>query len=336
MIKRTGQDDVAFTKAVYVFLQEEMAQSNLAIKSFEAIEHEIISGKAFIAINDQDEIVGYISFYRWQCGVEIMSLTVKSESRKQGWGSKLVSSAVSYLQGAFAGQEIIALANKNSKPILLKNGFCGFSKFSIADELRDACAGCQEELEFPTCHCQPLIFARDDTFRIIELTPSDVEADDMFDLYCRIWREEPWNEDFWTPAKVRADLETALKQSSAICLAALIGEAVTGFCWGFDVEPGQLRYIAGHDYFDTLYGRRIFYLAELGVERKCRGNRIGKKLTAAIINFAKNARREIIILRTDKNAQAAQALYKSFGFVPLMIPDARHQSRLYWALKLGQ
>lgn len=128
----------------------------------------------------------------------------------------------------------------------------------------------------------------------------------------------------------------ARRHPKAICLLVMAENGVQGFTWGYDIDSYELRFIAGHDYSDVFYGRKLFYLAELGVDKNFREQGIGKKLTATIINFAKISKCEMILLRTDKNALAAQAVYKKFGFVHFLIPDGHYPSRSYWALKLRQ
>lgn len=336
MIKQTNASDAILADKAYKLVRAEMDGCNLAIKDRAQILREIVEGRALIAINATRQVFGYISFHEWRAAIEIMSLVVDKNYRHRGWGNKLVIAVLNYLRMAFPAKNIIAMANQNSAPIILRHGFSPYSKFSIEDEIKEACAGCQEEKIFPNCHCQPLIYLKPVLTRIVERGLEHDYDNQLFDLYCQIWREPPWNEFFWTAERVSADLELALKHPKSICLIALNEKSVQGFTWGHNVDYAELRLIAGHDFLDVFCGRKLFYISELGVNAKFRGQGIGKKLTAAIINFARSVQREIILLRTDKDALPAQTLYKKAGFVPLMIPDANHPSRLYWALNLKQ
>lgn len=333
MIRQTSADDAKFVGQIYELTRSEMNENNLAIKDRAQISREIIDERSFIAVDENSRVFGYVSFHEWHCGIEIMSLVVRSDRRRQGLGSALVAAIVDYARSRFPGKDIIAMANHNSAPIIVRNGFASYSKFAVADELQEACAGCQEEKDFPNCHCQPLIYLKPGLIRIAERGANQNYDNQLLDLYCRIWREPPWNEFFWTPARVSADLISALAQPKAVCLIALNGETFQGFTWGHYVDAAELRFIAGHDIFDVFYDRKLFYISELGVDARFRGQGTGKKLTQAIINFARGVESEIILLRTDKDALPAQSVYKKCGFVPLFIPDAKHPSRLYWAFK---
>ena len=56
------------------------------------------------------------------------------------------------------------------------------------------------------------------------------------------------------------------------------------------------------------------YIRMVGVNPKCKGNGIGKKLTQMCIDFAKENKETIIALHTSEFMNAARHIYESIGF----------------------
>ncbi len=155
-------------------------------------------------------------------------------------------------------------------------------------------------------------------------------------LYCAVWREEPWNEDFWTPKGVLNDMAEAMSRPGFAGFIAVEGEEVRGFTWGYQVNRIEIRRIAGSDALGSLFDDSQsagFYLAELGVSSKTRGQGIARKLSQKLISSVRGA--DFIVLRTDEKARPARALYESLGFdEQKSVRDRDHPGRTYWVLRL--
>lgn len=155
------------------------------------------------------------------------------------------------------------------------------------------------------------------------------------ELYCKIWKEPPWCEDFWTPEGVVRTLSEEMKRQDAECYLAENG-AVIGFTWGYSVNCQELSEIAGNSQLDfiTENAPRVFYVDELGVDPDNRLRGVGRTLTLKLLHHAKGRGFYRIIVRTDSRAIPARTLYGHLGFVELDIRDSRHENRTYWLLNL--
>jgi len=176
----------------------------------------------------------------------------------------------------------------------------------------------------------------------VEVERLDVKKEEVLrkcaELYCQIWKEPPWNEDFWTVEGVIEDIRKQMKRSNAVGFLALHREEVVGFTWGYEVSKEDLREISGVEALDVLFekGNRVFYIDELGVASLFRKRRIGEQLSRSLITAVQNhceIRR--FTLRTDIKAIAARNLYIKLGFSDLSIRDAEHSKRTYWFLELS-
>lgn len=154
-------------------------------------------------------------------------------------------------------------------------------------------------------------------------------------LYCEIWKEPPWNEDFWQPKSVAENLIKELRYLNGSGYLVLDQDLVVGFTHGYSVTRDELRVIAGNSLLDILFEKhdRIFYVDELGVASSHRGQRISLKLTSALIEHARSSGIWGITLRTDVEATAARHVYRELGFIELSIHDAAHPTRTYWFLE---
>ena len=155
-------------------------------------------------------------------------------------------------------------------------------------------------------------------------------------LYCQIWREPPWNEDFWTEEGVLGDIRETLQKSLSRAFVAIFDGTIVGFTWGYGVSKRDLQNISGGDELDVVFEthQKVFYISELGVALQSRKYGVGKKLTKRLINIAKNSGFSAITLRTDINATPAIELYKSLGFEETSATDEKNQTRTYWLLVL--
>ena len=155
-------------------------------------------------------------------------------------------------------------------------------------------------------------------------------------LYCRIWKEPPWNEDFWRPESVAQDLSREMLNPDAAAFLAVQGERVIGFTHGYSVSCEELREIAGNNLLGHLFEERgrVYYVDELGVAASYRGRGISLCLTAPLIEHARSRGIGRVTLRTDIEAPAARHVYRKLGFTELPAHDAAHPSRTYWFLDL--
>ncbi|MGD0577137.1 MAG: GNAT family N-acetyltransferase [Candidatus Staskawiczbacteria bacterium] len=156
-------------------------------------------------------------------------------------------------------------------------------------------------------------------------------------LYCEIFREPPWREEFWTVSQVLTDLSVEAAKPGFSGFLAIADKEVVGFTWGYFVEKTDVRQISGHNGLDYLFAsneRPLFYIDELGVKSTHRGMGFGRQLTIHLIEAAKDMGVHSVILRTSKNAERAKAVYVHAGFVDLQIEDSSHEDRTYWLLTL--
>jgi len=162
------------------------------------------------------------------------------------------------------------------------------------------------------------------------------------ELYCRIWKEPPWNEDDWTIPIVLGKIRAALAKPEFIGFLAFVKDKpdgfarVKGFTWGFLVNAGEMAEISGNTLLNPLFERyaRIFYLAELGVDSGWRDKGFGSTLSEYLIRQAKLQGVDAIVLRTDIEAIPGRKLYERLGFIELPITDQRFPGRSYWVLAL--
>lgn len=152
------------------------------------------------------------------------------------------------------------------------------------------------------------------------------------ELYCEIWQEPPWNEDFWKVPEVSEKIRVCFERQSFGIFVAEENEVTAGFTWGYQVSCDELREIAGHGQLDFLFEplNRIMYLADLATKSSFRRRGIGEKLTCALIEFAYDAGITHIVLRTHKKAVAARNLYQKAGFKELPVEDKEYPDRTYW------
>lgn len=157
------------------------------------------------------------------------------------------------------------------------------------------------------------------------------------ELYCAIWKEEPWNEDFWTVPGVLEDMHLEFAKPKAEALIVLNdNKDVIGFTWGYSVSREELQEISGGNFFSNFFGKAdsIFYVDELGVSSIFRVKGIGKIISQMLIENVMGRCIEKIVLRTDVKAVAARILYEKLGFKELNIFDQTHPERTYWLLNL--
>lgn len=156
------------------------------------------------------------------------------------------------------------------------------------------------------------------------------------ELYCAIWREPPWNEEFWKPEDVLQDLAKELAEPFAQIVLASTEKEVIGFTWGYRVSKEEMAEISGNNQLDYLFTRNawIFYVDELGVESNFRQRGIGEKLSRELLCLARKDGANLALLRTDVLAKSARILYEKLGFQELLARDKKYPDRSYWMLAI--
>lgn len=148
-------------------------------------------------------------------------------------------------------------------------------------------------------------------------------------LYCDIWLEAPWFEDFWKPEEVIKDFRSEMSRQNAAGFLALDDDKVIGFTHGYSVDRAEMQAITGNSLLDPFVVGRAFYVDELGVDLRYRGMGISRQLTTHLLNAVGTS---AVLLRTDKNAFVARALYQKLGFKELQVHDSKYPDRTYWLL----
>jgi len=64
------------------------------------------------------------------------------------------------------------------------------------------------------------------------------------ELYCEIWKEPPWNENFWTVERVMQDIQKELTRPNAVLFSATNDQGVVGFTWGYETTLSDLHRIS--------------------------------------------------------------------------------------------
>ena len=156
-------------------------------------------------------------------------------------------------------------------------------------------------------------------------------------LYCEVWKESPWNEDFWVASEVLKDISRELSKRNAVGLLAIDDQDdVIGFTWGYSVSEADMRKISGGNDFSHIVNVNggAFYIDELGVDSGNRGVGIGMALSQRLIVEVEKRGVSSIFLRTDEKAVAAKALYQKLGFRELPVRDKKYHGRTYWVKEI--
>lgn len=158
------------------------------------------------------------------------------------------------------------------------------------------------------------------------------------ECYCQIWKEAPWNEDFWRPESVINDFKIEMRKPDATAFLAVSDGLVVGFTHGYSVDKAELRSIAGNSLLDGLFVKadKAFYVDELGVSAESRGKRISFDLTHALLDAVRASGLSVVVLRTDTKAYTARHVYAKLGFTELNVHDVAYPDRTYWSLDISQ
>lgn len=157
-------------------------------------------------------------------------------------------------------------------------------------------------------------------------------------LYCQVWQEPPWNENFWQLDQVVEDFKREMANPDAEAFLVVREGVVIGFTQGYSVSRAELREIAGNSLLDFLFvgKERVYYVDELAVAASCRGQRLSIQLSRALIEQIGIRGIDYVVLRTDVLALAARHVYRELGFQELPAHDAKYPSRTYWGLGLDR
>ncbi len=83
----------------------------------------------------------------------------------------------------------------------------------------------------------------------------------------------------------------------------------------FFVVAEQRGQVVGYAYATSHFGGRLVHLVRLGVDPYYRGQAIGVRLLAEIVEYARRQRAQVITLNTQSYNEAAQRIYRWFGFI---------------------
>jgi len=153
-------------------------------------------------------------------------------------------------------------------------------------------------------------------------------------LYCQIWKEPPWNEDFWTVEGVMNDLEEQSQKPNAIVLATTNGnQEIIGFTSGYEINIVDISEISGiprETWENIIGGDNLFYIDEFGVKKDYRKHGVGGILVQRLLEEIAKRNIRSITLRTDISAIPARKVYSVAGFKELPLRDVAHKDRSYW------
>ncbi len=324
-----------FAEEIYQMINLEAKRNRMLLKGIKEIEQEIIEGRAFLG----SQFVGYISLFPWQelRLVELASLVVKEPYRRQGIGAKLGQNIYGLAGKLFPQFKIIALANQDSKSIFQKEGLTFLPKCCLPQELWGVCPRCKDYGSLPACHCVGMVESkRNKGYTIEPLTVDSPYLSRTAELYCQIWQEPPWNENFWTREGVMCDIQGELIKENAFGYVAVNHSQVASFTWGYQVSKERMAEICGSNQLDMFFTNhsKVFYIDELGTDKALRKHRLGRELSWRLLSTIESEGFSLALLRTDIQAFAARALYSKLGFKELSVLDEKHQDRSYWVLDL--
>ena len=153
----------------------------------------------------------------------------------------------------------------------------------------------------------------------------------LIDLYKEIWKEPPWDENFWTDELVNEDIKFALSQKDFSGKAALQtdgGLYVVGFTWGYQLPKGQFPFLI--PFFDE---EETFYIDELGVAKPFRGRGTGSKISQLLEEDVDKFGYPSMTLRTDVGG-VAYPFYMNRDYVDIGVRDPKYPQRAYMVKRL--
>ncbi len=176
--------------------------------------------------------------------------------------------------------------------------------------------------------------------QIIKINSSNLETSLVKDLlmncakeYCTIWREPPWNEDFWKEDEVYKTMIEEIKKPLGECILYYQEETgkVMAFTWGYQIDEISAKNIFdSDDVVNFIANKKAFYIDELGVGSNFRKQGIALKISFEIMKDIINDKFDMIFLRTDLDALPAVNLYKKLGLEDSKIRDPKYPNRSYF------
>lgn len=173
---------------------------------------------------------------------------------------------------------------------------------------------------------------------IIELIGNRNLIEKTAALYCQVFGEEPWYDDF-IPEEVMAVMEVQFNYPNAIAFVAVEEGEMVGFIWLYEFFQNDLK--EGTRFSPQLEflfkgGRRVFYFQEIGVKKECRRQGIGKKLGEVVLTKVREIGVSSVVLSTHCNAEAARGLFFHLGFRNSgIVRPPKELSRTYWILDVN-
>ncbi|MBM4177497.1 GNAT family N-acetyltransferase, partial [Candidatus Gribaldobacteria bacterium] len=326
---------VDFAYNIQQMIETEAKNHKMLPRSKNDIMAKICSKESILAIRKGD-VIGYVEFDVWGSEtkfknhllLEIGGLIVKPEYRGRKQGTKLVEKAIELAKKNYPGRIIVALGNEESRNIFKQQNFIPLPKCCLPKQLWKPCSQCDDFSHFPACRCEALLQSARFDFSFVKLEAESSFVKGLAELYCQVWQEPPWNENFWKPSEVMADIKKALNKPCAIGYAVVISESlpysggiiwmagpsvqkesVIGFTLGYEVSKEEMAEISGHKQLDVLFnGARVFYIDELAIAKKHRQKGLATEISWWLLRFVESQGIGVVVLRTDIKAKAARAL----------------------------
>ena len=140
----------------------EAQKGKMLPKNPEDVVTEIEGGQAVILPDEEGNPIAYCRFLPWSENeyIEVGSLVVEENHRKQGTGSQAILATVDLATELFPEAKIFALTeNPQSKALFTKLGGTEMAKSDLPDEVWNLCHETGKECEqwgiFPRCFCVP-------------------------------------------------------------------------------------------------------------------------------------------------------------------------------------
>jgi len=145
-----------FSKNLEEMIKVEADKGKMLAKSDIEIEEFIESGNSILALCNGN-VVGFICLFNYTDSVEIAALIVRPDYRGMGIGMKLAKQLMSLSKKIYPHKFAIMFANEISSHIAIKLGLVIVDKEILNDEFWDLCNDCPEFVNFPDCHCKPMM-----------------------------------------------------------------------------------------------------------------------------------------------------------------------------------
>ncbi|MCK5490805.1 MAG: GNAT family N-acetyltransferase [Candidatus Pacebacteria bacterium] len=145
-----------FSKNLEGMIKVEAGKGNMLAKSDTEIKEYIESGNSILALCNGN-VVGFVCLINYTDSVEIAALIVNSEYRGMGIGIKLAKQLMYLSKNIYPNKLVIMFANEISSHIAIKLKFVIVDKEILDNEFWDLCNDCPEFVNFPDCHCKPMM-----------------------------------------------------------------------------------------------------------------------------------------------------------------------------------